>query len=121
MEDNPYESPVTRQGQNDQSESLHLYFLSWRIFVASLLVALLAAVVLYIGLAAIGLGHGDSTLWYCGLFLAFLSWLLFGTTSALAVASGFRSGYVGWWILLSGPIFLALTLAGLWALGLIVV
>ncbi len=91
----------------------HLRVLSWRLFIGSLALALVTSATLYVGLGRLGAGHGDSTIWYVGLWLWGLAWCILLGSCITAVQSWRSSGQFAWWVIPASILLATLGLLGL--------
>lgn len=94
------------------------HFLKWTRL--SWLGIALSIAALFFGMMATGGGHGTYTLWYCGLILSAVSWLLV----LVSIVSGFKgmkeTKETEIWLpalVFQCFVFLCLTCAGLWGMG----
>jgi hypothetical protein len=73
--------------------------------------------VLYLGMMMTGGGHGTYGMWYFGLLLSFVCWLLVGLSCVTALVAWRREACAVWWAIPEAVVFIALTLLGLWGMG----
>lgn len=98
----------------DNCSSIKKY--SFRIFITSVIGVVLNAVILYIGAMATGGGHGSFELWYLGLFISPIVWILVLAGFVSSVIIWKKSSERIWWTFPSLALLIVLTLLGLWGL-----
>ncbi len=89
---------------------------SFRFFVASVVGIPITAGVLYLGMMMTGGGHGTYGMWYFGLLLSLVCWLLVGTSFVTGLVAWRREARAVWWAIPEAVVFITLTLLGLWGI-----
>ena len=90
---------------------------SWRTFVTSAIGLPVTAGILFLGMMMTGGGHGTYGMWYFGLALSFLCWLLVMISVITGIIAWKRDSLVVWWLVPETLLFVVLTLLGVWGVG----
>ena len=106
-----YATSGTRRAQQDR-----LRYLSLASFITSLIGGVVTLSLLFVGIGMGGAGHGDWTIWYVGLLMWAISWLVMLVSCVAGIASWARSGRPAWWVIPAGLIVWAVGALGLWGL-----
>ncbi len=90
---------------------------SRRLFIASSIGIPVTAGVLFLGMVMTGGGHGSYGVWYFGLALSFLCWVVAMISTVTGIVAWSRETRPVWWVVPEALIFVGLTVLGLWGLG----
>jgi hypothetical protein len=90
---------------------------SRRLLITSLCLGACTCYVLWVGLNALGAGHGTATIWYGGLVLWFVSWVVLLASCVTGLVSWKQTSHLPFWVAPSLLVLAVVTGLGIWGLG----